>query len=155
MIIRKAGKGASAPCPPSIPVAIFNGGHACALPATSSPVGERKRERRAPIKHTTAWARVTEFVARTASSHLDSSLRLAAQEDHEIRAFAGLGAQRLVRDDKGRARRYPGNTIQHVLRNGDSIERALCTARVRRHRLNVAGMVPARPALWLDRAAVR
>src|SRR5438445_8082691 len=96
---------------------------------TGSPGGKRTRERRAPKRHAVAWARVAEFVprTRTASSHLDAALRLATQEDHEIRALAGLGAQRLVRDDKGRPRHYPGDTIQYVLRNDNPIERALCT----------------------------
>src|SRR4030088_3772433 len=114
-----------------------------------SPGGERTRERRAPIRQSIAWARVTEFGPRTAASDLDASLRLAAQEDNEVRAVAGLGAQRLVRDDKGRSRRHhAGDTIQCVLRNDDPVERALCAARVRQHRL----AAPVRPVLWLDHA---
>ena len=98
-------------------------------------------------KQPVARARVAEFGVRTASSDLDAALRLAAQEDDEIRAFAGLGAQGFVRDDQGRSRRYPGDTIQCVLRNDDPVERALCAAGVRRRRLDVATTVGARPAL--------
>src|SRR3984893_15542519 len=72
---------------------------------TGSPAGKRPPERRAPKRQAIAWPRVTEFGPRTASPVLDAALRLAAQEHHEIRAFAGLGTQRLVRDDQGRSRR--------------------------------------------------
>jgi hypothetical protein len=113
---------------------------------TGSPGGIRARERPVPIRQAIARARVTEFVARTASSGLDASLRLVAQGDHEIRAAAGLRAQRLVCDDKGRSRRYPRDMIQYVLRNDNPIERALCTARVRQHRLDVATTAPTRAA---------
>jgi hypothetical protein len=78
-----------------------------------------------PSNDTIAWARVAEFGPRTASSDLDASLRLAAQEDHEIRAVAGLRAQGLVRDDQGRSRRHASDTIQCFLRNDDPVERAL------------------------------
>jgi hypothetical protein len=85
---------------------------------TGSPGGMRTHERQAPIRQAIARARVREFGPGSASSGLDASLRLAAQEDHEIRAFAGLRAQRLVRDDQGRSRRrHPGNTIQWLLRS--------------------------------------
>src|SRR6266852_7407936 len=114
---------------------------------TGSPVGKRTGEWQSPIRQAIAWARVTEFGPRIASSDLDASLRLSAQEDHEIRAFAGLGAQCFVRDDKGRPRRYPGDTIQCVRWNDNPVERALCTSRVRQHRLDVATMALARPAL--------
>jgi hypothetical protein len=49
---------------------------------------------------------VAEFGPWTASSALDSSLRLAAQEDHEIRAFAvsALNASsEMIREDRGDA----------------------------------------------------
>jgi hypothetical protein len=60
---------------------------------------------------------------RTASSDLDTSLQLAAQEDHEIRAVAGFRAQCLVRDDERRSRRrYLGATIPCVLRNDNPVE---------------------------------
>ena len=62
---------------------------------------------------------------RAASSRLHAALRLAAQDDHEIRVFAGLRAQRLVGDDQGRSRRHhPGDTIQCVLWNDNPVERA-------------------------------
>ena len=122
---------------------------------TGSPAGKRTPERRAPKRQTIAWPRVTEFGPRTASSALDAALRLAAQEHHEIRAFAGLGAQRLVRDDQGRSRRKPCDTIQCVRWNDNPVERGLCTAGVRRCRLDVATTARARPALWLDHAAMR
>src|SRR3981189_3478887 len=119
---------------------------------TGSPVKKRTPKWRAPKRHAIACACVREFGLRTASSHLDATLRLAAQEHHEIRAFAGLGAQRLVGDDKGRSRRHSGDTIQCVLRNDTPVERGLGTIAVRRHRLEVATMAAARPALWLDHA---
>src|ERR1700681_303721 len=122
---------------------------------TGSPAGKRPPERRAPKRQTIAWPRVTEFGPRTASPVLDAALRLAAQEHHEIRAFAGLGAQRLVRDDQGRSRRKPCDTIQCVRWNDNPVERGLCTARVCWHRFDVATMAAARPALWLDHAVVR
>src|SRR5260370_40739550 len=116
---------------------------------TGSPVKKRTPKWRAPKRHAIACACVREFGLRTASSHLDAALRLAAHEHHEIRAFAGLGAQRLVGDDKGRSRRHPGGTIQGVLWNDNPVERALCTAGVRRHRLDGATLAPPRAALWL------
>jgi hypothetical protein len=84
---------------------------------TGLPGGIRIHERQAPIRQAIARARVREFGPGSASSGLDASLRFAAQEDHEIRAFAGLRAQRLVRDDQGRSRRrHRGDTIQWLLR---------------------------------------
>ena len=96
-------------------------------------------------------------------------MRLAAQEDDEIRALAGLRAQRLVRDDQGRSRGNPGDAVQYLLRNDDPIERGLCindlginglgindlgVVRIRQHRLGIAITAPARAAIWLNRAAV-
>src|SRR6266436_2402086 len=104
----------------------------------ASPGGKRTPERRGPIKKAIARARVAELGLRAASSALDASLRLAAQQHHKVRALAGLRAQRLVRDDQGRSRRDPGDAIQYVLRNDNAIERSFCAVRVRRHRLNVA-----------------
>src|SRR6266852_8880887 len=121
---------------------------------TGSPVKKRTPKWRAPKRHAIACACVREFGLRTASSHLDAALRLAAQEDHEIRTFAGLGAQRLVGDDKGRPRRHPGDTIQCVLRNDNPVERGLGTIAVRQHGLDVTTIAAARPALWLDHAAL-
>src|SRR5258708_39616673 len=94
---------------------------------TGSPGGKRPRERPAPERHAIALAGVTEFGFRTAASELDASLRLAAQEDHEISALAGLGAHRLVRDDQGRSRHHPGDAVQYILWNDDPVERCLCT----------------------------
>src|SRR5262245_64068465 len=65
-----------------------------------SPNRTRTGKGRRPIRLAIAWALVTDFGSRTASPEFDSSLRLAAQDNHEIRAFAGLGAQRLVGDDQ-------------------------------------------------------
>src|ERR1700704_4405036 len=121
----------------------------------ASPGGRRAPERRAKIKKAIARARVAKFGARTASSTLDASLRLAAQQHHKIRALAGLRAQRLVRDDQRRSRRDPGDAIQYVLRNDNAIERGFCAVRVRRHRLNVATTAPAHPVVWRNYAAGR
>src|SRR5712691_1273201 len=63
------------------------------------PVGKSTPEGRAPIEKAIARARVGELGPRAASSALDASLRLAAQQHHKIRALAGLRAQLLVRDD--------------------------------------------------------
>jgi uncharacterized protein len=49
-----------------------------------------------PIRQATAWTRVPEFGLRTMATHLDTSLGLAAHEDHKFRTLAGLRAQRLV-----------------------------------------------------------
>jgi len=97
-----------------------------------------------------------DFCSRTASPHLDASLRLATQENHEIRAVPSFRAQGLVRDDQGRSRRgHPGETIQCVLRNANPIERAPRAARIRRHWLDSAAPAPPRLTLGLDYAAVR
>src|SRR5215471_11413150 len=48
------------------------------------PNRRRTRERRARMRHAIACALVTDFGPRTASSELEASLRLAAQDDHEI-----------------------------------------------------------------------
>ena len=121
---------------------------------TGSPGRKGTSERRAP-KRLAAWASVAEFGPRTASPPLDAALRLAAQQHHEFRSLAGLRAQRLVRDDQGGSRRNAGDAIQCVLRNGDAVERGLCAVRVRRHRLNIATTIPARPVVWLNRATGR
>ena len=71
-------------------------------------------------------------------SELNASLRLAAQEDHEIRVVAGLGAQRLIRNDEGRSWHHPGDTIQYVWWNDNPVECCLCTPRVSQHPLDVA-----------------
>src|SRR5215510_5984302 len=70
---------------------------------TGSPNRTRTRKGRLPkwlVRLAIARALVTDFGSLTASPELDSSLRLAAQDNHEIRAFAGLRAQRLVGDDQ-------------------------------------------------------
>ena len=119
-----------------------------------SPHGKAIPERRAP-KRQAAWARVAEFGPRTASPPQDASLRLAAQQDNEFRSLAGFRAQPLVRDDQRGSRRNADDVIQCVLRNDDAVERGLCTARVRRHRLNVATTDLARPAVWFNRVTGR
>ena len=89
------------------------GSRVTVLPAHWQPghcdnVPQRPTETRkmlAPKRQSKAWTLVPCFGRRTASSDCDPSLRLAAQEDHEIRALAGLRAQLLVRDDQGRPRR--------------------------------------------------
>ena len=52
-----------------------------------------------------------------------------------------------------------GNDLNNFLAgnssNDNPVERGSCTARVCRHRLDIATMAPARPALWLDHAAVQ
>jgi hypothetical protein len=48
-----------------------------------------------------------------------------------------------IREDRGA---IPRDMIQYVLRNDNPIERALCTARVRQHRLDVATTAPTRAA---------
>src|ERR1039457_5612996 len=63
---------------------------------SGSPIGIRTRERRAPIRQAIAWTLVLDFGLWTAASVLDTSLRLAAHEDHKFRAVARLRAQRLV-----------------------------------------------------------
>ena len=114
-----------------------------------SPRRIRTRDRRTPITHLVAREIVTKFSLRTgtALSNLDAALRLAAQDYHEIRAFSGFGAWCFIRDDEGRSRRDPGDTVQHVLWNYNPVERALCTVRVRKHRLNVAVTSSAGPRL--------
>src|SRR4029453_2496564 len=84
-----------------------------------------------------------------------SPLRLAAQEDHEIPSLAGFRGRRLVGDDQGRSRGYPGDAIQCVLRNDNPGECGLCATRVPRLRLNLATSCRARPVMRLDRAALR
>src|SRR5260221_3920070 len=82
-----------------------------------SPSGIPTRERRSPIRQATPWI-VAEYGVRTTASRLDTSLRLAAHEDHKIRPLAGLRAQRLVLNDPGGTRgRHPLDTIQCVLWN--------------------------------------
>jgi hypothetical protein len=53
-------------------------------------------------------------------------LRLIAQHGHELGAIVGLAAQRLVRDDD-RGSRQCGrrDAIEHILRDGDAVERVL------------------------------
>src|SRR5882672_5920600 len=121
---------------------------------TGSPARKAIPERRAP-KMQAARARVAEFGPRTASPALDASLRFAAQQYHEVRSLAGFGTQRLVRYDQRRSRRDAGDAVQCVLRNDDAVERGLCAVRVRQRRLNVVTTTPARPAIWLNRVAVR
>src|SRR5713226_9823445 len=102
-----------------------------------SPAGIRTRERRAPIRQAIAWTLVAEFGLRITASHLDTSLWLAAHEDHKFRTLAGLRAQRLVGNDQGRSRgRHPFETIQCVLWNGDPVERGFRTACVGRYQLS-------------------
>ena len=91
-----------------------------------------------------AWESEMEFGPWAASSDLDASLRLAAQEDYGFRAAGGLRAQRLVGDDQRGSWRHPTNAIQCLLWNDTAVERRLSCARVLQHRPNVAVMAPAR-----------
>jgi hypothetical protein len=107
----------------------------------------------APKRQAKAWTLVPCFARRAAASDSDSSLRLAAQEDHEIRALAGLRAQLLVRDDQGRSRRcHLGDTVD-VLRNHNPVKRGFRVARLLRYRLDFRAF--ARPRMRLDHVAVR
>src|SRR5882757_6367456 len=56
----------------------------------------------------------------------EAALGLVAQHRDELGAVVGLGAQRLVRDDD-RGSRHSGrrDPIEHLLRNGDAVERLL------------------------------
>src|SRR5207245_1496549 len=56
----------------------------------------------------------------------EAALRLVVQHRDELGAIVGLFAQRLVRDDD-RGSRHGGrrDTIEHVLRDGDAVERVL------------------------------
>src|SRR5579871_4780948 len=85
---------------------------------------------RTPIGHETAPAGVAvvaDLRRRAAPAELDATLRLVAQEHHEIGSLARLRARRLVRHDQGRTRARAGDAIQHVLRNRDPVERGLGT----------------------------
>src|SRR5205823_4173943 len=99
------------------------------------------------------WTLVPCFGRPAAASDSDPSLRLAAQEDHEIRALAGLGAQLLVRDDQGRPRRCRLGDTLDVLRYHDPVKRGFRVARLLRCRLDLRAF--ARPRMGLDHAALR
>src|SRR3954470_14685966 len=56
----------------------------------------------------------------------ESALRLIAQHCDELGAIIGLAAQRLVRDnDRGSRQCGWRDAIEHILRNGDAVERGL------------------------------
>src|SRR5216683_8192393 len=121
---------------------------------TGSPGRKRTRDGRAPIRLAITRATIRDVVdLRTALPALDPSLRLAAQEDDEIRALAGLGVQRFVRDDQGRSYGNPGDAIQDVLRNDNPVERGLCVVRIRQHRLDVVTAAATAAALRVSRAS--
>src|SRR5271166_2949488 len=109
----------------------------------------------APKRQAKAWALVPipGLGRGTASSNCDPSLRLAAQEDHEIRALAGLRAWFLVRDDQRRPRRCRLGETLDLWRNLNPIKRGFRIARLLRCRLNLGAFAPAR--LWLDHVAAR
>src|ERR1700720_4720836 len=137
------------------------GSNQTVLPAHWQPghcdnVPQRPTETRkmlAPKRQAKPRTLVPSFGRRTASSDSDSSLRLAAQQDHEIRALAGLRAQLLVRNDQGRPRRrHLGDTID-VLRNHNPVKCSFRLAWLLRYRLDLGAF--ARPRMWLDHVAVR
>src|SRR5437879_538737 len=66
----------------------------------------------------------------------EAALRLVAQHRDELGAIVGLGAQRFVRDDDRGARQCSRrDAIEHILRDGDAVERVLgIVAAVDRHR---------------------
>src|SRR5690348_7809310 len=96
--------------------------------------------RRAPVRAIALW-RIAELridtalariahLARRMLAHRETALRLVAQYGHELGALAGLGAETLVRDDDRRARRRGRrNAVEHILRNGDAVERAFGVGR--------------------------
>src|SRR5262249_2921107 len=93
----------------------------------------------APEGQAIAWALVSVSVPvpasarRTGSSNRDPSLRLTTQEDHEIGTLAGLGAQRLIRDDQRRPRRCRlRQASECVLRDDNPVERGFRVARLLR-----------------------
>src|SRR2546421_8132583 len=56
----------------------------------------------------------------------EAALGLVAQHRDELGAVIGLGAQRLVRDDdRGSRHRGRRDAIEHILRDGDAVERVL------------------------------
>src|SRR5664279_3141422 len=68
------------------------------------------------------------------ASMLETSLWLAAQDDYKFRVFAGLRAQRFVRDDEGRSRPHPlCDKIKRILRNCDPVKRCFRAFRFGRH----------------------
>src|SRR3954453_18000195 len=88
----------------------------------SSPNGIPTPGRRAPPRQATELG-VVPGLRRSASTYLEASLRLAAQENDEIRPLAGFGAQALIRDDHRRARRsQTGNLLQDVGRNDNPVQ---------------------------------
>src|SRR5665213_4377283 len=60
----------------------------------------------------------------------EAPLRLIAQHRDKLGAIVGLGAQRLVRDDD-RGSRQCGrpDAVEHILRDGDAVERILGVVR--------------------------
>jgi hypothetical protein len=107
----------------------------------------------APNRQAKAWTLVPHFARRTVSSASDASLRLTAQEDDEIRALAGLRAQRLVRDDQRRPRRRHLGDTKDLRRNHNAVECGFRVARFLRCRL--ALRASARPRTSVHHVAVR
>src|SRR6266852_3732592 len=120
---------------------------------SAAPHRAGTRNMLAPKRQAKAWTLVPDFGRRTASSTRDPSLRLAAQEDHEIRALAGLRAQLLVRDDQGRPRRRRLGDTLDLLRNHIPVKCGFRIARLLRYRLDL-GAFP-RPRMRLAHVAVR
>ena len=63
---------------------------------------------------------------RSKARALEATLGLIAQHRDKLGAIVGLGAQRLVRDDDRRSRQCGRpDAIDHILRDGDAVERVL------------------------------
>src|SRR6516225_8817446 len=59
-------------------------------------------------------------------AHQEAALRLVAEHRDELGAIVGLAAQRLVRDDdRGSRQCSRRDAIEHILRDGDAVERVL------------------------------
>ena len=56
----------------------------------------------------------------------EAALRLVVQRNDELRAIVGLAVQRLVRNDDRRSRQCGRrDAVEHLLRDGDAVERVL------------------------------
>src|SRR5215813_7361646 len=120
-----------------------------------SPNGKRPRKWRAPRWQGFARTLVAACGLQAAASELDAALRFPAQEDYKLRALAGFRAQLLVGDDQGRPwRRFPRDTVQCVLRNGDSVKCCFRADWVRRHRFVDSPTASTRGAVRLGHAVI-
>ena len=61
-----------------------------------------------------------------ALAHCEAALRVVVQHHDELRSIVGLAVKRLVRDDN-RGSRQSGrrDAVEHILRNGDTVQRVL------------------------------